>query len=462
VFLLYSLSPGAVFHLNADEGSGIAIVGATLVDGTGSKPLRNSIIYIRGSKIVMAGQVSDVRLPDDVRVIDARGKWVVPGLIDGHVHFFQSGGLYTRPDIIDLTDQVPYQLEESWIQDRMLYTFTRYLCSGVTSVVDFGGPMWTFETRKTAQNEPRAPRIAVAGPLITTISVPEIVSDDPFYSRIQTPGEGRAVVRSLLRYKPEFIKIWFIRTPGDSLSRLTEIYKAVIEESHLHGIRVAAHATDLETAKASVRAGSDILAHSVGDRIVDDEFIHLMKSNNVIYVSTLTVYEGWSEVFTRDVRLTGIQKSCGDHKIIKTWNMMNRVPGSKRPSLALPKWYRNSGKHIMGKNLRKLQDAGVTIAAGSDAGNIGTLHGPALHRELELMALAGLSPMEILLNATRNAALLFSENPEKGTIETGKLADLLILEKNPLKNVRNLRRIYAVIKGGRIYFHHELASSNSP
>jgi imidazolonepropionase-like amidohydrolase len=101
--------------------------------------------------------------------------------------------------------------------------------------------------------------------------------------------------------------------------------------------------------------------------------------------------------------------------------------------------------------LKRLVEAGVTIAAGTDAGNIGTLHGPALHRELELMAEAGLTPMQVILAATRDAARVFAAKPEFGTIEAGKLADMLVLDADPLADVRNARRIRQVIQGGRVF-----------
>jgi hypothetical protein len=103
---------------------------------------------------------------------------------------------------------------------------------------------------------------------------------------------------------------------------------------------------------------------------------------------------------------------------------------------------------IMQKNLRAMHDGGAVVAAGTDAGNVGTLHGPAIHREFELMAAAGLTPREILITATRNAALVFAAEPEMGTIAKGKLADFLILDADPLADVANLRRIDRVVKGG--------------
>ncbi len=219
-----------------------------------------------------------------------------------------------------------------------------------------------------------------------------------------------------------------------------------------------AHATELDTAKAVLKAGADILAHSVYDRFVDDEFIGLLKNSDVIYITTIVVNEGYEEVLQRRLRISVIEETCGDPEIIGTWDLL----GTPRPPYHLGQWYERVGKKVVQAKLKLLQNAGVTIAAGSDAGNIGSLHDPSIHRELELMADAGLAPSEILLSATRNAARVLTRNPEFGTIQKGKLADLVILSANPLIGVRNLRKIDAVIKGGHLFTHEELLSIEVP
>src|SRR4030095_13741938 len=192
-----------------------------------------------------------------------RGKWIIPGLIDAHVHFSQSGGLYTRPDIIDLRSRRPYEKELEAIRERLPYAFERYLASGITGVVDCGGPMWNFDVRDIASKTKRAPRVAVAGPLISTYLPPTTPTDDPDIVTPNSPAEARDLVRRQLDRRPDLIKLWWVRRPGDNLDRQVEIMSAAIEESKSRGIRVAVHATELETAKAALRAGADILVHSV-------------------------------------------------------------------------------------------------------------------------------------------------------------------------------------------------------
>ena len=428
----------------------LIIVGATLIDGNGGEPVPDSVIVIQGDRIVAAGPQSETPFPKGSETLDARGKWIIPGLIDSHVHFFQSGGLYTRPDVIDLRETVPYEDEIRTVGEQLQPTFRRYLCSGVTSVADVGGPMWNFVVRGQAAVIAEAPRVAVAGPLVSTY-VPEALKvDDPPIVLTSSEEESRALVARLAEKQPDLVKIWFIRLPGAPLEELLKVVEPAIEESHARGIRVAVHATQLETAKAALRAGADVLVHSVADKEVDAEFIRLLKESGAIYTSSMVVFEGYEKVLSGNPFTSDFDIACGDPSVIDSWNQ-------------LPPEKARSGRGgdqtaIAKKNLKTLQDAGVVLAAGTDAGNIGTLHGPAIHREFELMAEAGLTPMEILVAATRNAARVLSAEPEMGTLEAGKFADLVILDADPLENIRNARKISKVIKGGKVFDHSALVN----
>ena len=224
------------------------------------------------------------------------------------------------------------------------------------------------------------------------------------------------------------------------------IIEATIDEAHLAGVRVAVHATQLEAARASVEAGADILVHSVDDAPVDEAFVKLVKENWTILTPTLIVMEGYGEVLGGGVHLMPVEQELGDPAVVMTWNEVPLGPDAEavrerrrgRLAQTMP---------VMQQNLKILHDAEVIIAAGTDAGNIGTLHGPAIHREFQLMAEAGLTPREILITATRNAALVF-RRPADRTIEVGNFADMLVLEADPLADVANLQRIHRVVKGG--------------
>ena len=428
------------------DGRITALVGGTVIDGTGAEPLPDALVLIDGTRIAAVGPRSTTAAPGGARVIDTRGKWIIPGLIDAHIHFFQSGGLYTRPDIIDLRGVRSYADESASIRRRLPVTLARYLASGVTSVVDVGGPYSNFAVRALARRTLLAPRVAVAGPLLGTYAPEELESEDPPVIRVASPEAARALVRRQLAYKPDLVKLWLVERLGLDLAAELDWARAAIEESHAAGVRVVAHATQRETARAAVLAGVDVLAHSVQDRRVDDAFVALLKARNVVYTTTFAVAEGYHEVLSQSVELSDIERRLGDPEAIASFAELGALPFGK-----VPFWVRLQpppNQRVAFANLRRLQAAGVAIAAGSDAGNIGTLHGPALHRELELMAEAGLAPMEIIVAATHGGARVMGRESELGTIEAGKLADLVVLDADPLADIRNTRRIYRVVKGG--------------
>src|SRR5262245_7484760 len=225
---------------------------------------------------------------------------------------------------------------------------------------------------------------------------------------------------------------------------------AAIEESKSRGIRVAVHATELDTAKAAIRAGADILVHSVSDRLVDNEFINLVKSRDILYMTTLWVEDGYRMVLNRQVALNDLEQKVGDPEVIASWSDLAKIPPNEIPG-GIPRIPDAPKRSVAYDNLMLLESAGVRIVAGTDAGNIGTLHGPALHREFELMAAAGLRPMDIIVSATKNAAAVMGRQAELGTLEKGKFADLVILDADPLADIKNTRKIFKVMKGGEFF-----------
>src|SRR5215831_10537626 len=293
--------------------SGIQVIqGGTIITATGNPTIRNGTIVIENGRIRDIGPRNEVRVPNNAQTIDARGKWIIPGLIDAHVHFSQSGGLYTRPDIIDLRKWRPYEKEMEWIKQRLPFTLEKYIESGITGVVDCGGPMWNFEMRDIANHTAKAPRVAVAGPLIATYLPPTTWAGDPDIVKPNSPAQARDLVRKQIERQPDLIKLWWIRMPGDNLDQQVQIMSAAIDESKSHGIRVAVHATELETAKAALRAGADILVHSVSDERVDAQFINLVKSRDITYMTTLWVEDGYRMVLNQQVALNDFEQKTGD------------------------------------------------------------------------------------------------------------------------------------------------------
>jgi imidazolonepropionase-like amidohydrolase len=437
----------------------ISLVGGTVINPADGKVLPNATMVIDGDKIerVAIGKQDAGALG---KQIDCVGKFILPGYIDTHIHFFQSGDLFTRPDGTDLNSVRPYKDEVAWVKGHVNDVFARYLRSGITSVVDVGGPFWNFEVRKTANATAKAPRVAVAGPLISSVSREKLDLGDPPIVKIDTPDQARDFVRKLAAQKPDLVKIWYIVDKDHPVESFRPIVRATIEESHAHKIRVAVHATELETARAAVEEGADVLVHSVTDKPVDDAFVKLLKDRHTILCPTLVVFERYGRTFSHQLNLTPEEKAWGNPEVIASLDV-TKIPHDKLPdriknALAKPDEALDRIKKtydVALPNLKKLEDAGVTIAAGTDAGNIGTIHGPALFREFQLMKEAGLTPMQILQCATANAAKLFGGDigARIGKIENGYFADLVILNSNPIDDIAHASDIDAVIKNGVVY-----------
>src|SRR5215813_13666684 len=437
----------------------VALVGGTVINPADGKVLPNATVVIDGDKIerVAMGRQDAATLGKQIPCV---GKFILPGYIDTHVHFFQSGDLFTRPDGADLNSVRPYKDEVAWVKSHLNDVFDRYLRCGITSVVDVGGPFWNFEVRKTANATKKAPRVAVAGPLISSVSREKLDLGDPPIVKIETPAQAREFVRKLAEQKPDLVKIWYIVDKDHPVDSFRPIVRATMEESHGHKIRVAVHATELETARAAVEEGADVLVHSVIDQPVDDAFVKLLKDRHVILCPTLVVFERYDRVFANKLNLTPEEKAWGNPEVIASLDV-TKIPQDKLPerikdALAKPDEALDRIKKtydVALPNLKRLEDAGVTIAAGTDAGNIGTIHGPALFREFQLMKEAGLTPMQILQCATANAAKLFGgeTGAHIGNFQNGYFADLVILNSNPLDDIAHTSDIDTVIKNGVTY-----------
>ena len=467
----------ALLCLTKSRAEKVALTGATVINPADGKTIAHAVLLTDGDRIAAVGSADNVQLPAQVRRIDCSGKFILPGYIDTHVHFFQSADVFTRPDVVDLTSVRPYKEEGAWIKSHLDDTFARYLRSGITSVIDVGGPMWNFEVRRRANSTAKAPRVAVAGPLISSVARPELDLGDPPIVKIETPEQGREFVRKLATQQPDYVKIWYIVPPpspapspgaspaaGQSDAERAAIFRpvvhAVIEESHARKLRVAVHATELEAARAAVEEGADLLVHSVTDKPVDEAFVRLMQSHGTMLTPTLVVFERYGRTFVHQLNFTSEEKAWGNPEVIATLDVTklpaDKVPERIKGALAQPVAVLSRIQEtydIALKNLKTLEDVGIPIAAGTDAGNIGTIHGPALFREFQLMKQAGLTNEQILRSATVTAAKAFggTTGAKIGTIAPAQFADLVILNSNPLEDIAHASDIQMVIKNGIVY-----------
>ncbi len=428
-----------------------AIVGATLIDGTGAAPVVDAVVVIRDGRIACAGSRVQCPVPNGTEIVDAAGQWLLPGLIDAHVHYSQTGWADGRPDAYDARGRFPYDETVARLKDPTPF-FRSYLCSGVTATFDVGGYPWTWGLRHEGTGDASQPHVAAAGPLLSTRDHWLNVPAERQFIHTASDSATRAGAHYLIANGTDAIKVWFLVSPrmgADTVHALRQIAIAG-EAARAAGIPLIVHATNLWAAKHALRAGAKLLVHSVEDMPVDDEFLRLLREQGTIYTPTLTVYEGYAELRARDFREEDYDLGCVDEATLAKAFLTDSLPG-KPSAEVLARMQEQSARALAmtAANLRAVHGAGVPVAMGTDAGNPLTLHGPSVYPEMEAMAAAGLSPMEVIVASTRNGAIAMRRLDEFGTVEAGKVADLLVVSADPLADIRNVRRTSMVFRAGQ-------------
>jgi len=431
-----------------------AIVGATLVDGTGRAPVADSVVVLRNGKIDCAGTRAQCPVPSGVEVTDAHGLWLTPGLIDAHVHFSQTGWADGRPDALDVRGAHPYEKVEADLRahpERFLHTD---LCAGVTAVFDVGGYPWTLDLPARTENDTRVPHVVAAGPLLSTVDFWLNLPGERQFIYLKDEAAARDGVHYLKSAGAAAVKAWFIVQPGSDFDAMARAVAAAGEEARAVGLPLLVHATGLRQAKAALRAGAKLLVHSVDDQPVDAEFLRLARESGAIYCPTLTVLDGYRRLF--DAALAGQAPASDDPNGCVDAATRAAVLETGRYAAGVPAGWAKAGPRfadrdaVMAENLRRVRDAGIPIAMGTDAGNPLTLHGVAVYAEMERMQADGMTPMEVVEASTRIAARALGREKELGTVEVGKTADLLLLAGDPTTDVANLRSLRFVVRGGEL------------
>ena len=440
-----------------------ALVGATLVDGTGGAPVPNATVVLRGGKIECAGRCP---VPAGVTVVDARGLWITPGLVDAHVHFGQSGWIDARPDVFDARDRHPYEKVAAELKSRPERFFHSQLCSGVTAVFDVGGYPWSVALANRQDLGTRAPRLAATGPLLSTIDFWVNLPAERQFIHIKDDEAARAGVRYLASIGSGAVKVWYIVTPEASAAASEPAVKAAADEARKAGLPVVVHATGLAEAKAAVRAGARLLVHSVNEQPVDEEFLALAKKSGTIYCPTLTVEGGYARFASAILSKKALPapddpNGCVDGETLAKLAQTSRLGAPQRlgPSAQSPGERITEQERVAAANLKRVAAAGIPIAMGTDAGNPLTLHGPSVYAEMEAMQAAGMTPTQVLVAATRGGAMAMGLEKEIGTVEKGKSADLLVIAGDPTADAANLRKVRYVVRGGVVRSIEELKAT---
>ena len=383
-----------------------AFTGLTLIDGTDRPPVQGATLVVRDGRVVAAGPSRSVTVPAGAERIALDGKLVIPGLINAHGHVNEPPDLRT------------------------------YAAYGVTTVYSLGGEgPAVFAARREQENNATLDRarVFVAGPVLNPA----------------TPAEARTQVAGVKAQNVDIVKIRVDDNLGTTQKMAPEVYRAVIDEAHRLGLRVAAHLFYLADAKSLMAAGADLVAHSVRDADVDAELIAALKARGVCVSPTLMrevstfVYESTPEFFADPFFLAHANKE---------WVRTLQEPARQQAMRASTSAQRyKAALEVAKRNVKRLSDAGVPIAMGTDTGPTGRFQGYFELMELELMRQAGLTPRQVLTSATRDAARCMKLDRDLGTLEPGKWADFVVLDANPLDDIRNVRRISAVyVAGNRV------------
>ena len=379
----------------ATAGGVTVFEGATLIIGDGSAPIENAVFIVNGARFTQIGRAGQVQVPAGARRVDLSGKTVMPAIIDTHTHL--------------ATDR-----------DRLVDQLQRKAYYGVGVAISLGQDTSDVAFRVREETIPNAARFRTAGRGIT---MPEPGrTEAPYW--VTTVADSRKAVQELAARKVDLIKIWVDDRNGMYRKLTPELYGAIIDEAHKNGLRVTAHIFALEDAKGLLRAGIDAFAHGVRDRDIDDDFVNMMRQRPAL-------------VLVPNLPDRGVATDLG-------W-LGDSVPAEELQRLQAAATDRPSVQQTFGiqaRNLAKLNAVGVRIALGTD-GSVSWAH----HLEMEDMVAAGMTPAQVIVAATRNAADLLKLT-DVGTVAAGKSADFLVLDANPLNDIKNTRRIADVYLRG--------------
>jgi len=459
-FLLFLIVLTQTLHVQAQ----LLITNSTVVDVENKKLLSGMDVMVVDGVIAAIG--NRLPVPAGSKIIDGKGKYLMPGLVDAHVHFFQSGGVFTRPDIVDLRKFKPYSEEIAWTHNNMDNTLRRYSRAGITTVVDVGSTVNFLLQRDTFRLKNYTPTVYMTGPLLVTYDFPGyegLGNDGPFYF-MKTAEDAHSLIQKELSFRPDFIKIGFV-VPGRNKDSTARLYlprvKAAIDEAHKFGLRVAVHAFQRLPAQLAVEAGANHLVHIPFDELIGSEFIQLLKDKNVVLSSSITVFEGYRKTFGQYYRPTTNDSIYAHPDPIFSLVHFKDLPdtalteGLRRATLQSAPQDKKSDSILLA-NLKRLVEAGIAVATSTDAGNIGSPHVSSYFNELAFMQKGGLDMWQLLQSSTINGARAVGKESEFGSVAIGKRADLVLLSRNPLDNLDNWKHIDRVILKGVAWRPEEL------
>lgn len=385
-------------------GKTIFLKGATIISGHGNAPIENGGLLIDGERIARLGPVEDIPVPEGARIVDLSGRWLLPGLINTHVHIIMEP---RDPDSNIRVESVQRRTA------RAIQNLGKYLRSGVTFLRDADGPDFVnIEIRKCLEDG------IIEGPGLVTVGKALTITGGhgkQWARECDGREEVRKAVREQVNAGSDIIKVIASNNPDDEFMFTREEIEAAVEEAHRARKKTMAHATSLAGIKNAVFAGVESIEHA---SVLDDEVIEAMLERGTYIVPTLSAsYFG----------IEYLRQSGAPARLIEA---------------------KEEARQIAVESFRKAYRAGVKIAFGTDSGTRLNLHENSAF-ELALMAEYAMTPMEAIVASTRTAAELLGIDHRYGTLEEGKAADIVVLEGNPLQDIRRLQHPAGVYKSGK-------------
>ncbi len=413
--------------------SSLLIENVTLIDGTGRPPVSPAWVLVENDRIRRVSRRA-IEAPAGSERIDGSGKYLLPGLVDMHVHL--AGGVEVTPEGL---------LEPELDRAKGVRALHSYLYTGVTSIYDAGNvPDYILGLRKDERSgKLMSPRIYATGGIVT---YPGSHGSSDFATLVDSWPEAKPLLDAHIARQPDVVKLTFEERGWGSRPMIpklpVELMQRIIEYYNDRGIRSTVHTSSELRARQAIFAGVDSLAHPVIQGPITDSFARLMGAKKIPMVTTLTIGENYSRLAEHPEYLDRPM-----YRATLTPDEIHYLKIVKRKEYQQRKWtwWMKLMTGIAQQNVYKVWKAGGVLVAGTDQSS-----GPALHRELELLADAGIPPLEIIRIATLNGAVFLGKERETGSVEAGKIADLVLLNADPTADIRNAEQVAQVIKAGQI------------